>query len=163
MSFRLPILCIVLISLIALMVAAVIRRGNFWPWWYWRQNVSLIKAGWSMIKLFRRHDLFEKDTEEKDDATRLNEQGEFFQQFCVQWAGNAMGKRMGEDRGKDEKLVESVSKIPLEYAIFANISDEQLGKNWHKFVSNKCYKYYDKLMCANGLVFDWKTGKVGKK
>jgi hypothetical protein len=162
-NFRLPILFIVLISLALL--AATLFYGNFWPW-YWRQNFSLMKAGWNMIKLFRKHDLFERVDDEGDDdnkdAKRLEDQGVFFEQFCEYWDKTRRSdenERLEADRD-DLDLTRQVSRIPLEYAIYANLNDEQLEENWHKFVSNKCSKYYDKLICLNGLIFDWKEGIV---
>jgi hypothetical protein len=213
-NFRLLILSIVLVSLTAL--AITLCTGDFWPW-YWRQNVRLVKAGWNMIKLFRRHDLFDMVDDRRTDAERLHAQAEFFDGFCEYWKTSGRASQIagaigqiellssppsskspssertvtsadddcsrGSDGGAvtagdgtgdswrdravavengDSEMLQKVPRVPLEYAIYARLSDQQLSSNWYKFVSNKCSKYYDKLICLNGLVFDWNAGTVSK-
>jgi hypothetical protein len=53
-----------------------------------------------------------------------------------------------------------VDRVPIEFAAVARLDDRSLQRNWSKFVSNKCTRYHDKLICSGGLVFDWDQNRV---
>lgn len=91
----------------------------------------------------------------------------FFSRFCEHWASTRSqptGRLPRTDpnaRHEDAEMLRAVSRVPIEYAQYARIDgDRELTKHWHRFVSGQCSDYYDKLLCLNGLVFDWSAATV---
>lgn len=152
--------------------------------YYWQQNTRLLRTGWNMMKLLRQHNLLMvlKDVEENEcpsgacgnaaaepctiqcESPALHAQARFYADFCDHWATRAasgVGPLPRTDCDtEDADMLRRVSHVPIEYSQYVQGSDELLAKHWHQFVSGQCANYYDKLICLNGLVFDWSNGTV---
>lgn len=132
-------------------------------WWdLWQRNVRFVKAGWNVLRLAHQYSLLHVlDYAPTTTTTTTNQTSKdnFFRSFCNEW------KRRYPDKveltnDEDARLIEQCNNIPIEFSLYANIDNETLTRNWHKFVSDKCSKYDSKLVCLNGLTFDWPNKRV---
>lgn len=138
---------------------------------YWRQNLRAIRAGWNIMRLLKKHrtstDVNENTTVSATDS--IQQQTDFFRGFCLNWRPiDGLAERLDQTtstpnrRARDEQLVATTERIPLRYALYADLDEQTLRENWSRFVSNKCSESHDKLICSNGLVFDWTKKEVYK-
>lgn len=154
-----------MIAILWLLVFRTSAWNNFW-FKCWKQNFSLLKAGWNMFKLFRRHDVFSLiarksfESPESQLTTAIRREAEFFEDFCREKKRRLDGNNANSTDDTDLLACDNVKHLPIEYVKFARLSEQQLRDNWHRFVSPKCSVYYDKLFCLNGLTFDWTTGET---
>lgn len=109
-----------------------------------------------MLKLLRKENILdsiatagaEYDNESARIQTIVREEQKLFEDFCEAKRNNM----------NDTELVKRVEHIPIEYARRTSLTDNELKKYWSKFTTPKCSVYYDKLVCLNGLVLDWRDG-----
>lgn len=128
------------------------------------------------MKLLRKHSLLELfGTEESflvpkevESSTSLEREKNLFCSFCTLWCElndnktTTIDLRQSNEQRKrvDKELLEKLDCIPVDYAQYIDVSSKALSDNWFKFTTSKCSKYYDKLICPNGIIFDWRSGKV---
>lgn len=152
--------------MVAVIVIAWLIHGRS----YWRQNIRALRASWNVLKMLRHADLLLDNDDDDDRAVtrEISDESDFFQEFCVTWplaAGDGgaevLAERTPATRKRDETLLrESECRLPVEYAAYVDVSADLLTQHWSRFVSNKCSNYHDKLICSNGLVFDWQKHRV---
>lgn len=143
---------------------------------YWKSNTRLLKAGWNAMKLLRKHtpiELFATQESflmpnESESVPSLEQEKHLFCSFCNLWqelygdtaATIDLQHTNGERERVDNELLKKLDFIPVDFAQYICVDSKILSDNWFKFATSKCSKYYDKLICSNGLVFDWRSGKV---
>lgn len=132
---------------------------------YWQSNFRLLSSSWNLYRVLRSNGMLKAPSAtSKTGTTDICSQAAFFREFCDYWANDTKRPQRGSlqfNRNSkfadidDEKLMNSVNRVPLEYAMFTTLTTTKLREHWQKFITNRCSSYYDKLICQNGIVFDW--------
>lgn len=141
---------------------------------YWQSNLRLLSSSWNLYHVLRSNGMLKADATTKERCTNdICNQAAFFHEFCEKWANDSKRPQEGslqlrQNSGKfadidDEELLKSVNRVPLEYTMFTTLTTTKLREQWQKFITNRCSSYYDKLICQNGIVFDWTNKSLTTK
>lgn len=132
---------------------------------YWQYNYRLLTSTWNLYRALRTNGALNPSNCNNNEQNSDESQAAFFQSFCNEWATDPSRPIKGsllpsEHQASDVELLNRVDRVPIEYSVYANVSAKQLREHWGKFVTNRCSSYYDKLICQNGLVFDWRREQI---